>query len=385
MQITPRTIDELKIEIDARASRQSYPLNGLPLEDVRSALRNIKTTDPDEWGAAWIAVGETYLAKAREVEPARPDEARALFRRAYELFNFGRWPVPSSEKKRTSAAMANAAFQEFARLAEPAVEYLRIPFGTQSIIAYLQKPLAIAPVPVIIDIGGVDHWKEKILLESGPILAKGIAVLAVDMPGTGDAIFPLEPGAERIYSAVIDYLLMRSDINSTKIMVRGQSWGSHWALRTALHESARLCAGVFQSGPVHLYFQPDWFLQSLNTREYLFDFVPSRLHVFGKKSIEEAAEYLPLMSLLDNNAIDGETPAMLLIGGVNDSQTPFGDIELLMRHGSPKEVWVNPKGGHMGRSPEISDRQIFQNVTIPWIVARAAHFDSAPEVVRCRT
>jgi hypothetical protein len=41
---------------------------------------------------------------------------------------------------------------------------------------------------------------------------------------------------------------------------------------------------------------------------------------------------------------------------------------LLMRSGSPKEVWFNPNGGHMGRSPELSDQRIFETVTLPWVV-----------------
>jgi len=39
-----------------------------------------------------------------------------------------------------------------------------------------------------------------------------------------------------------------------------------------------------------------------------------------------------------------------------------------MRSGSPKEVWFNPDGGHMGRTVEMSDRKIFETVTLPWVV-----------------
>ena len=44
---------------------------------------------------------------------------------------------------------------------------------------------------------------------------------------------------------------------------------------------------------------------------------------------------------------------MLLINGLRDTQVPIEDLFLLMRSGSPKEVWINPQGGHM-RSRSMS-------------------------------
>ena len=41
---------------------------------------------------------------------------------------------------------------------------------------------------------------------------------------------------------------------------------------------------------------------------------------------------------------------MLLVSGEKDTQQPIADLYLLMKHRDPKDVWVNPEGGHMGRS-----------------------------------
>jgi hypothetical protein len=61
----PRTLDELKMETQARADRNGYPLTGLKPADVREALSNIHSLDPDEWARARRA-GE------RSERPARP-------------------------------------------------------------------------------------------------------------------------------------------------------------------------------------------------------------------------------------------------------------------------------------------------------------------------
>jgi pimeloyl-ACP methyl ester carboxylesterase len=150
-------------------------------------------------------------------------------------------------------------------------------------------------------------------------------------------------------------------------MVRGQSWGSYWSARTAYAEPARLAGAVFQSGPVHLYFQRSWQEQGFRTKEFLFDYVLSRLHMLGLHTVEEAFDFMPSLSLLDAGLLEKPTPPMLLIGGAKDTQVPFSDFLLLLQHGSPKHAWVNPEGGTMGRSLRIKDDDIFTNVVAPWV------------------
>jgi hypothetical protein len=59
---------------------------------------------------------------------------------------------------------------------------------------------------------------------------------------------------------------------------------------------------------------------------------------------------------------------MLIVAGALDSQVPIEDIELLLRTGeTPKDAWINPSGGHMGRDAHgWRDPVIFAKVTTPW-------------------
>src|SRR5436190_18691770 len=93
-----RTLDEIKEESIARAERGGYPLIGLDPADVREAFQSIKTLDRDEWAAAWIALGDRYHAKAAAAD-GNPHHARPNYLRAWRLYSFGRWPVPSSPGK----------------------------------------------------------------------------------------------------------------------------------------------------------------------------------------------------------------------------------------------------------------------------------------------
>src|SRR5262249_61525220 len=99
-------------------------------------------------------------------------------------------------------------------------------------VALLQNPKNATKPPVLISIGGSDLWKDTVAIQSRAFLAHGIAVLALDMPGTGDAPLPAAPGSERMFSAAIDYVAARSGLDRTRIGLRRQSWGRYWAART---------------------------------------------------------------------------------------------------------------------------------------------------------
>ncbi len=370
-----RTWEELKAETQARADRGAYPVFGISPDDAREALAMIGSLDPDEWGAAWMALGDRHRDRANASDRAGdPKAAQDALLSAWRLYTFGRWPVAKSPKKVESAARARAAFEAYGRAVDPPIEPIRIPFDGQEkgheIVALLQVPKNVARPPVVVSIGGSDLWKDTVAIQSRAFLPWGIAVLALDMPGTGDAPLPAAPGSERIYSAAIDYVAARADLDGGRIVVRGQSWGSYWAARTGYLEARRLAGVVFQSGPVHHYFQRAWQEEAFKTREFLFDYVPSRLHMLGQHTVEEAFAFIPSLSLLDAGLIQRPSPPMLVIAGAKDTQVPFEDFLLLMRNGSPKHAWVNPEGQTMGRSPTVKDDEITAGVIIPWVRQR---------------
>jgi esterase FrsA len=79
-QTADRTIDEIKAETLARAQTGAYPTLGIQPADASDALGRIKTRDPDEWAAAWSAVADGYMAKAKAASD--PKEADANYLRA---------------------------------------------------------------------------------------------------------------------------------------------------------------------------------------------------------------------------------------------------------------------------------------------------------------
>ena len=97
-----RTIEEIKVEAQARAERGAYPLIGLDPGDVREALSHISTRDRDEWAAGWSAVADRYY-KAAEAATST-EEQRKNYLRAWRLYYFAQWPVAASEGKKAAYA-----------------------------------------------------------------------------------------------------------------------------------------------------------------------------------------------------------------------------------------------------------------------------------------
>jgi hypothetical protein len=370
-----RTIDEIRIEAIHRAEVGQYPLIGLDPGDVKEAFESIHTSDKDEWAAGFMRVADRYFneAKALEKDKSDPAKANADYIRAWRLYSFGRWPIPASPGKQRSYEKAIEAFLAHARFFDPPLEVVHIPFEGKEIIGYLRLPKdAKFPVPLVIAVNGLDSRKEDLTESFSAILPFGIGYLAVDGPGTGQAPIKVSETSERMLSRVLDYAQSRPEIDKSRIAMHGVSWGAYWATKMAIVERARLRGCSAQSPPVDRFFQKDFLMNSLlGNREYLFDQVPALMNILeGVHTLDEMGDFLPKLSLVHEGLLGQPMAPMLILAGVLDTQVPIDDEYLLLRKGDvPKEAWINPRGGHLGRQVGVwPDPLIFKQVIIPWLV-----------------
>src|ERR1700681_4969395 len=135
-----RTIDEVKVEAVHRAEVGQYPLIGLDPADVKEAFESIHTADKDEWAAGFMRVADRYFNEAKSLEKSDPRKANADYVRAWRVYSFGRWPIPSSPGKQRSYERALEAFLDHAKFFDPPLEVVRILFEGKEIIGYLRLP-----------------------------------------------------------------------------------------------------------------------------------------------------------------------------------------------------------------------------------------------------
>src|SRR6201987_6462873 len=311
-----RTIDEIKVEAQARAQGGAHPFIWPGPGDVREALANIKTRDRDEWAAAWSEIGQRYY-KAAEASQSQ-EERRKNFLRAWRLYYFGQWPVAASEGKKAAYSKALDAFLRSGKLLSPPIEVVNIPFEGKEIVGYLWLPAsANGPVPIVFAISGLDSRKENMAVTYGALLEKGIGFFTLDGPGTGQSPVKVSPTADRVLSRALDYLVSRKEIDPKRIVVQGVSFGGYWAAKLAVTERARLRGVVVQSPPVHTFFTPEFLGESLlGNQEYLFDIVPAFLNVVeGVETVTDLAKAFPALSLQQQRFLGQPTAPMLVIAG----------------------------------------------------------------------
>jgi esterase FrsA len=370
-----RTLEELKEEVQARADRSGYPLIGIKPEDAREALGKLTSLDRDEWAAAWGAIGDRYAAEAESLAAKDPRRADAVFLQAWRVYSFARWPVPNSPGKQRAYERAIEMFTRHGALQDPPIEVWRIPFEGSEIITYRQLPKAKDNFPLILAISGADSRKEDMAERFAPLLAHGIGYVAVESPGTGQTPVKATPTADRMHSAVLDAIYKMPQVDTSRVLLYGGSFGGYWGMKLAVTERKRLRAAVVQSPPVHLFFQADFIRQqTLGNREYLFDLGPAMMFMGENiQTMDELCAQFGKLSLVDQGVVGQPTAPMLVIHGVHDTQVPMADIDLLLHTGDiPKEAWINPSGGHMGRQPKgWTDVAIFKHITTPWLVRKA--------------
>jgi len=369
MEAKSRSFEGVKADILRRAGRVN-PFERTKREDVQEVLAHLSNLDPDPWGVEWGKVGARYEALGAEQEKHGQKEAAGrTYYQAYEYYRIGRYPVPSSPEKMKCYKGALRTFLKAAPTLDPPLERIEIPFEGKNVAGYLQIPNRTRRPPVVMHWGGVDGWKEDRRSNSEMFHQEGLATFTIDMPGAGEnPCLGQEPQAERTFSAAIDHLETRSDVDGKRIAVMGGSFGGYWAAKVAHVEARRLKGAVNWGAGVHQTFQEEWLRPALTltASQYLMgpaSLLDARSYIFGVKTLDEVLRIAPSLSLVTQGLIDQPCAPLLCINGKEDDQHPISDLYLLAEHGSPKDLRLVEGAGHMGRKPGQSNDEVQQIVT----------------------
>jgi esterase FrsA len=368
-----QALAELRADVQGRADHQAYPIEGIDRADVSRVLAGLKSIDRDEWAAAWSAAGERHATAARATHDHAA--AREHWHQAWLDYHFGAWPAQDTNAKRADYKQAVAAFRAYGKLLDPPARTVRIPFEGKEIVGYLRLPPGAGAKPVVVGIGGLDEYKEFGVEHGSLALVKaGLGSFSLDMPGTGEAPVKMEVGAERMITAAIQYLATRRDIDAGRIAVMGASAGGYWSALAGYVDRDRIRAVVAQGAPVDEYFSADWQRKSWGTSEYLFGLKEARMFVygFGPGEDQKFLDKLATFSLERRGFLAKPSAPMLVVNGAKDTQVPISDLYLLLKTGTAKTAWVNPDGGHTGRSKDWPPDKITGEVVAPWLASMLA-------------
>src|ERR1700728_2101600 len=239
-----------------------FTSNGTDYGDFTATLARIGRWA--DWCREWGVTASHYEQLAEAAEDAgQPETANGAWRRASLAWHWGKFVfVDDPVQQRAASERSVACYRRAAAALTPPAELVHIPYQATRLAAYLRVPVApgrgpAAAPPVVIMVPGLDSTKEELQATAEYLLARGMATLAIDGPGQGEAEYdlPIEPAYEKVATAVVDYLATRADVDGGHIGLFGVSLGGYYAARAAAREK-RLRAVVDLAGPYR--FDLDW-------------------------------------------------------------------------------------------------------------------------------
>jgi dienelactone hydrolase len=332
--------------------------NGVLLADFEEVTAGIEKWD--DWCAAWCRRGEVHEALGREaLQQGYKLSAGEHLVRASMYYHFAKFVFVHDLKQMREAHMRSVAcYKDALPHMRPAGERVAIPFEGKTMYGVLRKPAqGSGRLPVLIMAPGLDSTKEELHAYEEPFLARGIAILAIDGPGQGEAEYeiPICGDYERAARAACDWIETRPDLDSTKIGMWGVSLGGYYAPRaTAYEKRIKACIGI--SGP----FEWDriWSALPTLTRE--------AFRVRSHSATEaEALKVAATLSMKD--AAAKIACPIFIVTGRQDRLVPAAHAEQLAKSVSgPVELMIVEDGGHNANNRPYR----YRSRTADWMAER---------------
>jgi alpha-beta hydrolase superfamily lysophospholipase len=176
------------------ANRGRLATMGLPTDVTEHALRRVRSVR--DWDLAWTWAAQRFLGEVRVHQRVGQEDAAALSLQhaalAYHLA--GMLVFDDSRKIRALRASASSLYARSLPVLRPAVRRVEVPWRTTQLPGYLALPENVpGPVPLVVMLNGTSTSKEETLLWSDAFLEQGLAVLALDWPGSGESSLHVAP------------------------------------------------------------------------------------------------------------------------------------------------------------------------------------------------
>jgi 2,6-dihydroxypseudooxynicotine hydrolase len=319
-----------------------FTVNGVNPSDFQDVMKTLSRWD--DWCKAWSDKAKVHEDLGRAaLEEKQFASAGEHLGRAAVTYHFAKYLFVKDLAQMRAAHMKAV---ECHTLALPHQifpgERVMIPYEGHKLAAVLRKPAGIKKPPIVLMMMGLDSTKEELDTFEWTFLQRGMAVLAFDGPGQGEAEYdlPIRYDYEGVVGPVIDWVRKElKDVDGERIGLWGISLGGYYAPRAIAFEK-RIKAAIAVCGPY------DW--------GALWDKLPelTRDAFIVRSHSKTAAEAKPKADLLCLRGVAEkiETPLYLVAAGL-DRLTPPEDYEKLAAEiPGPTKLLVIPDGNHVAHN-----------------------------------
>ena len=226
-----------------------FVANGVPLTDFQEVTAGCERWE--DWCKSWSERAAVHEALGDEaLKDGFRLSAGEHYTRAALCYHFGKFLfVNDLEQMKRAHKKVVECRNKALPLLDPPGERVAIPYDGKHLYGILRKPRGAAKPPVVVMCAGLDSTKEEMDDYEKRFLKRGVATLAFDGPGQGEAEydFAICPEFEKPAKAVIDFVETRKDLDAGRVGIWGVSFGGYYAPRAAAFDK-RIKACVALSG-----------------------------------------------------------------------------------------------------------------------------------------
>ena len=313
----------------------SIAYGGAEIGELHKIGRMLQGKGPEDdtaWFDACAKVADGVRAHAEKWDRAGHRYAAAhAYLRACNYYQMAeRFRTPKDQIGLEAYRKGVDCFHRHAALTDVKIEIVEVPFADGSLPSYFvhAQNAKAARTPCVVFFDGLDVTKEIQFVRGVPDLIKrGISVLVMDGPGTGEAIrfrqHYLRHDYEVAGSACIDYLEKRPDVDAKKIGIVAISLGGYYSPRCAAMEP-RYAACIAWGAQWNYY---ETWKKRIDAQFKTSLSVPGHhiMWILGVDSLDAALKKLEPFKL------DGVMQKMrcpfLLVHGADDEQIPLADAQ----------------------------------------------------------
>lgn len=314
-----------------------FVAQGVPLPDFQEVTAGIQQWE--QWCAAWSDRATVHRGLGEEAESSGHTlTAGEHYTRAALCYHFAKFVfVNDLEQMRAAHEAAVACRTAALPYLRPSGQRVEIPFEGSRLFGNLRLPERAERPPVLIMVPGLDSAKEEMDGMESLFLARGVATLAIDGPGQGEAEyeFAIRGNYETAISPVVDWLEQRDDVDPERIAIWGVSLGGYYAPRAAAFEH-RLKACISLAGPYT--WSDEW--------DHLPEVTRAAFQVRSKSATEDEARRKAGELTLEGVAERISCP-LLIVFGKQDRLIGYQAAERLAAEaGGPTTLWMIDDGNH---------------------------------------